>query len=374
MAESFIKRLELAVRRRYNTWVTRGGDPLVVDAPVAQSIVKPNARILLLRQDRIGDVLVSTPIIAAIRACYPNATIGMVLSTNNTAVAYAVEPYVDRIHVFRKSVVDLVRLRRKLRRSAYDVVIDLMDNPSSTSALLMQGSRAPIAIGVDKENRRVYTHVVPLADRTAVHIVERIARITWPLGFDIPREELRPKLPGVTPHTSVDPHAGPNQSYILGINISGSDLDRMYPESLLAEVLRQVCSSFEGARTAGQLELVIMSAPHHREIAERIGQQLDVRVVPPMASFSDFAKAIGQCDMFLTPDTSAVHVAAAYNIPSVVLFAQDDRLLLPWFPYATRNWACIAHNAPLAAIPTSDVVRHLTRMIHEITGLKPGAS
>lgn len=374
MAESFIKRLELAVRRRYNSSVTRGRDPLVVEAPAAQSMIKPDARILLLRQDRIGDVLVSTPIIAAIRTRYPDATIGMVLSTNNTAVAYTVQPYIDRIHVFRKSIVDLVRLRRELGRSAYDVVIDLMDNSSSTSSLLIQGSCAPIAIGVDKENRRVYSHVVPLADRTVVHIVERIARVTWPLGFDIPREDLRPTLPGVTPRTSVDPHARPNQSYILGINISGSDLDRMYPESLLVEVLHDVCSSFEAALTAGRLALMIMSAPHHRDIAARIGQQLGIVVLPPMPSFNDFAHAIGRCDMFLTPDTSAVHVAAAYGIPSVVLFAQDDRVLLPWYPYATRNWACIAHNAPLAAIPTSNVVRHLTAMIHEITGLNPGAS
>ncbi len=371
MAESWIKRLELAVRRRYNGWVTRGTDPIVVTSPYEIPIIAPTSRILLLRQDRIGDVLVSTPIVAAIRAHYPKATIGMVLSTNNRAVSYTVEPYLDRIHLFRKSILDLFRLRRELRSCRYDIVIYLMDNPSSTSGLLIQGSRAPLAIGVDKENRRVYSHVVPLADRTSVHIVERIARVVWPLGFDIAREDLRPYMPDATPRTSA-PNSG--QTFVLGINISGSDIDRMYPEDELSRALHVIAQAYADQRASGRLQMVVMSAPHHHDIAHRIATALGIDLLPPMPSFRDFAKAIGRCDMFFTPDTSAVHVAAAWNIPTVVLFAQDDRRLLPWYPYATRSWSCIAHNAPLASIPVDDVAERLIAMITEITGIYPKAS
>lgn len=371
MAESVIKRVELAIRRRYNRWVTRGVDPLVVTSPLHESIVHPSARILLLRQDRIGDVLVSTPIIAAIRRRYPSATIGMVMSTNNTAVRFAVEPFVDRIHVFRKGVLDLLRLRREIRAAKYDVVIDLMDNASSTSALLIQGSRAPLAIGVDKENRRVYTHVVPLADRTAVHIVERVARVVWPLGFDIDPTHLRPLLPDVGDGMFSATHHTP---WILGVNISGSDVDRMYPENLLNDVFSSIAISYARHIHEGSLEIVLMSAPQHHAIAERIAEKYHLRLLPPMPSYRDFSNAIGSCSMFFTPDTSAVHVAAAWNIPSVVLFAQDDRMLLPWYPYATRNWSCVARNAPLAAIPPAQVIAQLEEMIDEITGLNAKAS
>lgn len=372
MAETFIKRLELAVRRRYNRWVSRGEEPIVVTQPLVSSVVSDTARILLLRQDRIGDVLVSTPIIAELRTRFPNATLDMVMSTNNSAVRFAVEPYVDHVHVFRKGLIDLLRLRRSLRRSRYDVVIDLMDNASSTSGILIQGSRAPFAIGVDKENRRVYTHVVPLADRTAVHIVERIARVVWPLGFDIPPTHLRPRLPDVPSMRHV--RGRDNRTYVLGVNISGSDVDRMYPEDLLMEVLGWVGAKYAEELQKGTFEIVLMSAPHHHEMATRIGQFLRMRVLDPLPSFREFSNAIGRCDMFLTPDTSAVHVAAAWNVPSLVLFAQDDRKLMPWYPYATRCWSCIAHNAPLAAIPPVDIIVQLQTMISEISDMKPKAS
>ena len=371
MAESWIKRLELAIRRRYNGWVTRGTDPIVVTSPCELPIIAPTSRILLLRQDRIGDVLVSTPIVAAIRAHYPNATIGMVLSTNNRAVAYTVEPYLNRIHLFRKSILDLFRLRRELRSCRYDIVIDLMDNPSSTSGLLIQGSRAPLAIGVDKENRRVYTHVVPLADRTSVHIVERIARVVWPIGFDIARDALRPCMPDTTPRP---PASNSGKSFVLGVNVSGSDVDRMYPEEQLRMALHTVAEAYRDQLASRRLQIVLMSAPHHHDIVQRIATALGADVLPAMPSFRDFAQAIGRCAMFFTPDTSAVHVAAAWNIPTVVLFAQDDRRLLPWYPYATRNWSCIAHNAPLASIPVDDVAERLVTMITEITGIYPKAS
>lgn len=369
MAESLIKRVELAIRRRYNGWVTRGADPLIVDAPCAAPIVAPNARILLLRQDRIGDVLVSTPIVAEIRARFPDATIGMVLSTNNKAVAYTVEPFVDRIHLYRKSLIDLFRLRRELRSCRYDVVIDLMDNPSSTSALLIQGSAAPLAVGVDKENRRVYTHVVPLADRTSVHIVERIARVTWPLGFGLAPSDLRPRIPGAVPRRDAPQASSTLATHRLGVNISGSDVDRMYPEEQMTSVLRSVANTYANEILNGTLTIALMSAPHHHEMAVRIADAIGATCLDPMPSFRDFAQAIGSCDMFMTPDTSAVHVAAAWNVPTVVLFAQDDRKLLPWYPYNTRNWSCIAHNAPLAAIAAENVVAVVTAMIHETTGL-----
>lgn len=374
MAETWIKRIELAIRGRYNRWVSRGSDPAVVSEPLATSVVQAHARILLLRQDRIGDVLVSTPIVAAIRRRFPDATIGMVLSTNNQAVAYTVEPFVDRIHVFRKTLFDLLRLRREIRACAYDVVIDLMDNPSSTSGLLIQGSRAPLAIGVDKENRRIYTHVVPLADRTEVHIVERIARVTWPLGFAISEDRLRPLIPGVDPRIEYSDLHTPGRTYTLGVNISGSDAGRMYPEEQLTAVLRAVRNMFSTAILSDRLRVMIMSAPHHHDIAARIAVACEADILPPMPSFQDFAQAIGRCEMFFTPDTSAVHVAAAWNIPSMVLYAQDDRLLLPWYPYDTRCWYCIARNAPLSAISVEEVERVLATMVHEITGMNPDPS
>jgi ADP-heptose:LPS heptosyltransferase len=294
----------------------------------------------------------------------PHAQIDMVLSTNNIAVRQAVADQVDHIHVFKKSLLHLVVLRRRLRRQRYDLVIDLMDNASSTSALLISGARATFSIGVDKVNRGVYTHVVPLADQTRVHIVERIARLLWPLGVDLRGEDLRLSFPLTDTQRQhaaslmTDPHGRP----VLAVNTSGSDVHRMYPEKLMITLLQRVSERWcqEGP---GAVKLRIISAPMHSDMAHRIGQACGIDVVPPQSSYASFAACIAAADMLLTPDTSAVHAAAAHGVPSVVLFSQDSRGLMPWLPYATPCWPCVTTKGALETIDVDDVRKAVDAMI-----------
>jgi ADP-heptose:LPS heptosyltransferase len=368
MPDTVIKRLELAVRGWYNARVGRLGEPIVIGAP-HESIRRTDIRrVLLLRQDRIGDVIVSTPIIRALRRHMPDARIDMVLSTNNVAVRQAVEPYIDRIHVFRKSLLHLLLLRRTLRRQRYDLVIDLMDNASSTSALLVSGAHAPFAIGIDKVNRGVYTHVVPLADQSRVHIVERIARLTWPLGISIEGEDLRLSFPLSNEQRSAAQIAlaRGRSERILAVNISGSDTHRMYPEEKMIDALRQICDWCH-SRSLTDVGLRILSAPAHHEMAQRIGKACGASVIVPQKSYGAFSACIAESDMLLTPDTSAVHVAAAHSIPSVVLFSQDARGLLPWTPYAAPCWPCITDSGALEAIESSEVVHAVQQMLMQTT-------
>lgn len=364
MADSFIKRIELAIRRWYNSQVGSGGEPVLVGGPQEAIPTASIRRVLLLRQDRIGDVIVSTPIIKALRAHLPNARIDMVLSTNNLAVRQAVEQWVDGIHVFRKSIPSLLLLRRQLRRQRYDLVIDLMDNASSTSALLISGAQAPFAIGIDKVNRGVYSHVVPLADQSSVHIVERIARLTWPLGFEIGGENLRLEFP-LTDAQRQSANAIMRRTsgeLILAVNISGSDDHRMYPEAKMIEVLRHVRQLCD-INVATRVSLRIMSAPAHAEMAQRIGEVCGISVVEPQKSYAQFAACIAASDMLLTPDTSAVHVAAAHGVASVVLFSQDARGLMPWTPYKAPCWPCITLSGALEAIESTDIVSAVAAML-----------
>lgn len=364
MADSFIKRIELAIRRWYNSQVGSGGEPVIVDGPQEAITTASIHRVLLLRQDRIGDVIVSTPIIKALRAHLPNARIDMVLSTNNIAVRQAVEQWVDGIHVFKKSVASLLLLRRQLRRQRYDLVIDLMDNASSTSALLISGAQAPFAIGIDKVNRGVYSHVVPLADQSSVHIVERIARLTWPLGFEIWGENLRLEFPLTDDQRQAAAMVLKRKTgeLVLAVNISGSDHHRMYPEGKMIEVLLNVQRLCRG--NASQLiGLRILSAPMHAEMAVRIGEACGIDVIAPRQSYAMFAACIAASDMLLTPDTSAVHVAAAHGVASVVLFSQDARGLMPWTPYKAPCWPCITLSGALEAIESTDIVSAVAAML-----------
>src|SRR6266702_3855631 len=140
-----LKPLEHYLRRRFLAATDRPFGGAFVTAPQDVLALGHAPRMLLLRQDRIGDVLVSVPVIRALRHDYPDARIDMLFSRTNFGVRQAVEPYIDRAWRYDKSPARALGLWWALRRARYDVVVDLMDNPSANSHLVARACVARIA-------------------------------------------------------------------------------------------------------------------------------------------------------------------------------------------------------------------------------------
>src|SRR5262249_50300212 len=87
-------------------------------------------RILFIRAERIGDVLVSVPVLRAVSRRYPRARIDLLASTANYGVRSAVARWVDRVWRYEKRVTTTIGLVRQLRAAAYDLVVDLSHDPS----------------------------------------------------------------------------------------------------------------------------------------------------------------------------------------------------------------------------------------------------
>lgn len=363
-----LKHIELAIRRRVTGLLSGSREAVRVTEPADVLHLPDNARILLLRQDRIGDVLVSIPVIRALRNRLPFATIDMVLSPNNLAVRHALAAYTDDVHVYRKSLSDVVGLLKALRRKRYDLVIDLMDNPSTTSSMLVRWSGARMALGIEKANSGVYTHVVPLADRSSVHIVERLARLLMPFGIDpsteqldleyrVTDEERRKALSILGLHD--------DGRIRLGVNISGSDISRMYGEEAMTEVLTTIRQRHPG------VDPYIFAAPPHKDMQMRIAASTGAVAVPIVPSFHEYACLLSVMDAIVTPDTSSVHLAAAWKTPSVVLFMHDDPALMPWYPYMSPCRPLEAQQGSISDIPREHVISAIDDMLRDFSILRP---
>ena len=359
----YFKTIELWIRRHFNRHVGMQRIPIVVSHP--QPVISSNdaARILLLRQDRIGDVLVSVPVIRALRSHFPTSTIDMVLSMNNISVRQAVAPYINDVILYKKGLIGLLKTRSDLRSVRYDVVVDLTDNASSTSAILIHATRARYAVGIDKENRGVYTHVVPMAERSSVHIVDRISRLLWPFDIDAIHLNMNLAFPLEAQHVQQahnEVRVASKSSKILGVNISGSQLSRMYPENMLIEVMAS-CKDQNP-----EIEIVIMCAPQHREMQQRISTATGCRMIEPSPSFSAWAANINELDAFFTPDTSAVHLAAAFKKPCVVLYKHESADLLPWYPYNSPCFPVVTDGGQISTIPTQTVIEAIDQCLRSL--------
>ncbi len=319
----------------------------------------PHPKILLMRQDRIGDVFVSTPVFYALRQRFPDAQIDVLLSRNNKAAEFAIRSVVNNVHILRKNSLEMLRLLWKLRRKRYDLHIDLNHSASTTSNMLISSVRAKQSIALETDKPTPATHIVPQGDRSLRHIVDVLCDLTIPLGFDIAQDQRRLVIPiGDQLLRDVRESMGHGSGEkVLGVQVSGSSQERMYPPELLRVVVAALEQQFP------EVKIVVLSAPSDRPAADIVASGTRALCFDAGSGYERFAAAIASCDWLLSPDTAAIHVAAAYHVPSVVLFSRDHRGFLNWLPYGSYCLPIITDQAALSAIPTDDVIRNVATMM-----------
>lgn len=315
-----------------------------------------SAKILFIRQDRIGDVLISTPLFSAIKRRYPDWTLDVLLSRNNHFVL-ANSPHIRRRWLYTKGIRGSLRLMRQVRAEHYDAVVDLMDNPSATSTVILLLAGGRVNIGLDKENAYACDVVVPLKSRKDTNIVDRIAELLRPFGID-------PGSAGLRVEYAVSPEARASAETFLssvpapriGVNISAGSDTRFWGVERYRELLAAIRSS------ASSHSIVLLGKPSDRGRLQQIAAGYDGVTTAPDGTFDEFAAMISRMDILITPDTSAVHLAAAFSVPCVVLYVQSDPDLRIWEPYKTLCEPVITPVDDLSTIPVSAVVRAFERL------------
>jgi ADP-heptose:LPS heptosyltransferase len=146
-------------------------------------------RILLIRHDRIGDAIVSTPVMTLLRERFPDARIDILLSAKNGAVA-PILPAIDERILLGGSRESMLAAIRCVRRNRYDIAINLLVKDSASGALLTGLSGARFRIGFTGATANVYDIAVE-HPATPMHIVRETSLLLAPLGIDAIGERPR---------------------------------------------------------------------------------------------------------------------------------------------------------------------------------------
>ncbi|MFN3307017.1 MAG: glycosyltransferase family 9 protein [Candidatus Kapaibacteriota bacterium] len=235
----------------------------------------------------------------------------------------------DNIYVFPKSLWGRVSIISLLKRNKYDLIIDLYDNPSFSSSILIRFAKPKFSLGFDKENRNVYTHIVALLDKMKVHIVDRLRQLLLPFGYE------NYELNFVFPLKMKNPLPNKYKKRV-GIVVSGSSPSKNWGLVNIAELIRMMNEKFD-------YELVVFGTKEHKDLIQSLNRLENTIIAPFTDDFDEFVAMVVSCDYIITPDTSVVHLASAFNIPVVVLYTfVDERFGMPWFPYKTKFEAIIS--------------------------------
>lgn len=359
----FFKPLEIAFRRfllRILRFFIKRGNHLPLDIDFNRS------KILFVRQDRIGDVLISTPLLYAFKKHYPNAIVDFLLSSNNHFVLEH-EPLVRKRWMYEKNFSSAWNIVKGVRKEQYDFVIDLMDNPSTTSTVICALAGGKWNVGLSKHNEYAYDVTVPLLSRRDTHIIDRLAKLLTVFRIDIEKEELR--LHYVVSHTSeqfaerfFEEHGLSNKT-VVGLNISPAEGVRFWGRENFQELIRRLLAEVSDS------PILLLYQPSDVLQAQEIAKPFQsILISPETHSFDQFAAIVQKVGLLVTPDTSAVHLAAAFQIPSVVLYVQSNKDLRIWEPYGSESETLVTDVDDLTTIPSDKVYAAVKRLLGQKNG------
>ena len=277
-------------------------------------------KILLIRFSSIGDIVLTTPIVRAIKQQSDYEL--HVLTKKPYAGIYTSNPHVDKVHSFTKSVSECII---NLKNEKFDVIVDLQKNMRSHKVkkqLKVQSYTFP-KVNIEKW-LLVNLKVNKLPN---IHIVDRYFKAVEFLGITndgIGLEYYIPESDEVTP-TEIDTKL---KSGYIGFVIGGQHQTKILPTEKAAQIISKIDKPF-----------VILGGPDDKARADELVKLLPNSVI--INTCGDFninqsASLVKQADVIITNDTGLMHIAAAYNKPTISIWGNT----VPGFgmyPYMPQN-------------------------------------
>ena len=287
--------------------------------------------ILAIKLRYLGDVLLATPTLHALKVAFPEARLTVLVNRGTDDILRG-NPHVDEIlPLDRGSILQQSRFILDIRRRRFDTVVDLTDG--DRAAFLTWISGASVRIGFNAEQRwtgHCYTTVV--TGGTGAHRIERDLAALAPMGIEardrIPQIWLGPEDVARVDQLAVQLGLAKDRSWVV-IQPGARYWFKAWPPQRFAEVADRLHDRFgcQGLVAGSPQEAALTQAvvDHAKSPLLSIAGRSDVRML---------AALLKRSTLFIGNDTGAMHIAAAVGTPLVGLFGPSNPL--EWGPRGGR--------------------------------------
>jgi heptosyltransferase III len=282
--------------------------------------------VLIIKLRYIGDVLLATPTVCAIKAARPDVRVTMMVNRGTEDVLSG-NPEVDEIVVLDKgSLAAQWRLIAGLRRRRFDTVIDLTDG--DRSAFLSWISGAPVRIGFNDEHRwrgRCYTQVVQPVPGVR-HRVDRDLEALKPMsiqaGSKDPQLWLTPEEENSADQLLDQLGVQRSQSIVM-LQPGARYWFKAWPPERFAELADRLTSQYG-------CQVLIGGSQQDIDLAQQIRQMTKSSpiIMAGRTTIKQFAAIAKKSALFVGSDSGAMHIVSAVGTPVVALFG----------PSSPREW------------------------------------
>jgi heptosyltransferase-2 len=364
-------------------------------------------RVLVIRLDGIGDVVLNTPLLRELRLLFPQAKLTLVVLQGCLSLMETC-PYVDRVLGYTaktprfgkrlwRVVRHLLYARRHFWAGDFDLaIVPRFDTDDDDVAYLAYFSRAkwrlayaesatPRKRQLDRGKDALFTHI--LDSSGTKHEVERNLDVVRFLGARAPGSELE-LWATQEDYASVRRLLGAGgrrlEDLLIAVVPGAGQARKVWPWRRFSDVCSWLIDTYAA-------QIVLIGGEGDRDTAKQIVSQVGAEILDVTGALSlrEVFALLQQCQLFIGNDTGSMHMAAAAGVPIIgvnghALSAKVDHELSPlrFGPWRARSRivrpsrstppcdaGCLAH-APhcILAVSVEDVTRAAATLLSEKAG------
>ena len=339
-------------------------------------------KILITRTDRIGDVLLSTPAIKAVRDAHPEAHIAVMVRPYAEEIVRG-NPYINEVIIYdkyarHKNFLSTFFFALGLRKKNFDLAIHL--HPTNRCHVISFLAGIPQRVGYDIKCGFLLTKKIPHTKQEGKkHEIDYTLDVVRSIGIEVRNKELympiikeaEEKISGLLQQEGLS-----GQDRLVVLHPGASCLSKRWPEERFAMLGEKLIENY-GVKVA------LVSGPNEVEIVARTAKLMGHHAINlcGKTSIGELAALLKRAELFISNDSGPVHMAVAVGTPVIAIFGRSDKGLSPkrWGPTGPKDIilhkhvgcdVCLAHNcqkdfACLKAITVDDVMEISNRMLEK---------
>ena len=301
-------------------------------------------KILILALPGIGDALLATPMIALLREAKPDAEIHAFVMFAATRELFERDPLIDKVHHFdflNGSKTDAMKFVFGLRRQQFDISINIYPQNRREYNLIafMIGAKRRLGIKYRRRDPQnlSWLNTLTLLEDDTLHCVEQNVRLLSLIGIKQElREELLPRL-----RLEIDDkHQAFVESWYREQGLTDTDLTigfhagtalfknhirRRWEPEKFAELAKRLASGL-GAK------VLLFGGPDDVDANQAIINGAGGSIIPvETKSILDSIAVMSRLKLFVSNDSSLMHIAGALLLPTVAIFGPTNEVYVhPW--------------------------------------------
>lgn len=331
-------------------------------------------KILLIRRDNIGDLILTTPLIANLTNNNSNV-LDLLVNTYNKDVLVG-NPHIGKVHLYCKShhrkdgqslfsvYFQRIKTILSIRMARYDVALLASTDKRSLQWAKFSGAKRIVAIGDNP--KRCVTDSLPHTE--GLHIVELLNTLSTPLGISEAPGPLELFVSEDEINRIAVKHNIVRDKPIYGLQISSRKPKQRWQIEKFVELAHRLVAR-EDCR------IILFWSPGADDNPEHPGDDSKAKLmveactdIPlialPTNNIRELMAAMSLCDQIITSDGGALHIAAGVQKPVVALYGNSD--VNYWAPWKVP---CAIIKAPLEDVGLLDVEHvytHFTQLREKV--------